>query len=102
MSDQDELLRAVVDATWGHAFENDSVPSHEVATKIIEEARIKVGAASDCCHDMVPKWDHRACTHCGGVWTDRGTSWGCAGGKWFSSIMDAKFYQEHGRLPEPV
>lgn len=33
------LLRRVVDLTWAHAFENESVQSSEVATRIIDAAR---------------------------------------------------------------
>lgn len=43
-------------------------------------------------------YDHVKCNDCGAVLTDGG--WDIASGKWFKNISEAKFYQEHGRLPK--
>jgi hypothetical protein len=50
-----------------------------------------------------PKCDHLECTACGSIKTDWGASWGAAaGGKWFRSVSEAKFYKDHGCLPDPI
>ncbi len=55
----------------------------------------------DCDHggsDYAPSYTHTNCTVCGAIKTDM--DWGVASASWFDTLLDAKFYQQHGRLPE--
>lgn len=42
-----DLLRAIVDATWGHAYESEQVPSTDTADKIINAVLSKFTAAAN-------------------------------------------------------
>jgi hypothetical protein len=54
-----------------------------------------------CTHEnMRARWDHVSCTDCYAVCVDSG--WGIAAGRWFPSLEVARFYKQHGRLPEPL
>lgn len=53
-----------------------------------------------CEGERIVRWDHTCCGKCGSVRTDVGASWGIAKQKWFASFDEAKFYRDHGRLPE--
>jgi hypothetical protein len=46
------------------------------------------------------RWDHSACRSCSAVKTDSG--WGIASNEWFTSLEEARFYRDNGRLPDAV
>jgi len=54
---------------------------------------------TQCEHEYVVRYDHGTCKKCGWIFTDGG--WGTAKRMWFKSLDDAKFYKQHGRLPQP-
>jgi|GEM_PF-1466767 len=54
---------------------------------------------TQCEHEYVTGYDHGTCKKCGWIFTDGG--WGIAKRMWFKSLDDAKFYKQHGRLPQP-
>lgn len=57
--------------------------------------------ATTCDHlHKTPHWDHVECEVCRAVYTDE--DWGIAKHRWFHSIDAARFYQQHGRLPEAL
>ena len=57
--------------------------------------------ANECQHNEgEASYTHWNCLDCGAIKTDGG--WGIASRKWFPSVDVAKFYQQHGRMPEPV
>jgi hypothetical protein len=45
-----------------------------------------------------PGYDHACCAKCGAVSTD--SMWKLARNAWFPTIHAARFYEQHGRLPE--
>jgi hypothetical protein len=45
-----------------------------------------------------PNYTHTDCDDCGAIWTDG--EWGIASRMQFPSFAVAKFYKEHGRMPE--
>ena len=57
---------------------------------------------SDCEHsDVKPNWDYVTCTQCGHIKTgNHADAWGIAKGQWFKNVEEAKFYKQHGRIPE--
>lgn len=54
---------------------------------------------AQCEHEYVVRYDHGTCKKCGWIFTDG--CWGTAKRMWFKSLDDAKFYKQHGRLPQP-
>lgn len=54
-----------------------------------------------CKHDdTTPSYEYVTCNNCGAVRTD--SKWGIASNTWFRNLNEAKFYQQHGRSPEPL
>ncbi len=59
---------------------------------------------TECDHDWKAAWAHNDCVKCGAVMfgnskNDR-SDYGVAAGKTFKNMSEAKFYQNHGRLPD--
>lgn len=54
-----------------------------------------------CPHtNTAPRWNYLLCLDCGGIRMDGSN--GVASNTWFKSHEHARFYKEHGRLPEGV
>jgi hypothetical protein len=52
-----------------------------------------------CGHETRARWDHVYCVRCGSVMPGAHEEWGIAKNRWFSSLDEATFYRDHGRLP---
>jgi hypothetical protein len=76
----------------------------ELATaeaQLTEANALRERDAAGCKHASTrAHWDHVTCTDCYAVRVDSG--WGVASGNWFPSLEVARFYKQHGRLPDAI
>jgi hypothetical protein len=76
-----------------HMLQKAFLKGRELTEAVEEEAK--------CAHrNTAPSWDYVTCKDCGSIKIGNHRDWGIAAGKWYSSLSEAEFYREHGRLPQ--
>lgn len=100
-ADRENLMN--LPAYAGYFF--NQAPSGSFGSPEIMEAwlaKFRKDSTPACTHERVkPSHDYVTCKSCGWVKTGRyGDTWGVAKDKWFKSLVEAGFYQQHGRLPD--
>jgi len=98
------LLREAYNYGWDdgvrHVGSVDSFIEEIERTNRVGDLELPVlSSDTQCEHEYVTGYDHGTCKKCGWIFTDGG--WGIAKRMWFKSLDDAKFYKQHGRLPQP-